>query len=93
MQLKVTWTYDGYKVNVPNWDGGDVVTADEHDLLVQDNAALRDELKKLVDAVDDARARSWMDVDTMRTFIDALESARITVSALDDSETPAATVS
>lgn len=31
MRLNIAWAYDGYKVSVPNWDGGEVVTADEAD--------------------------------------------------------------
>jgi hypothetical protein len=34
MRLKIAWAYDGYKVSVPNWDGGEVVTADEYDALL-----------------------------------------------------------
>lgn len=42
MRLNVKYTADrGYTVSVPNWDGGEVVTAVEHDLLREEVRLLK----------------------------------------------------
>lgn len=35
MRFNITWRDGAYKVSVPNYDGGEVVTADEYDVLGQ----------------------------------------------------------
>lgn len=40
MRLRIRWRDGAYRVSVPNWEGGEVVTADEHDEAVRLLAAL-----------------------------------------------------
>lgn len=59
-----------YRVSVPNLSGPlQVVPAEAYD-------ALRGALALLVGTADEARKRSWVDVQTVREFAAALEDAR-----------------
>ena len=46
MRFKITWSNCEYRVSIPRYKGGEVVTADEHDALLARHNALEEAVKK-----------------------------------------------
>ena len=56
MRFKITWANCEYRVSIPSYKGGEVVTADEHDAILTRHAALVEAVAWLR-GVDDVRER------------------------------------
>lgn len=82
MRFKITWSNCEYRVSIPRYKGGDVVTADEHDALLARHNALVEAVKKehlAFGALDDAGFQLgavgmpiWTDHAAARAEVDRL---------------------
>lgn len=60
MRFKITWSNCEYRVSIPRYKGGEVVTADEHDALSVRVARLEDALKRGIELHENCDADTCM---------------------------------